>query len=290
MVQRMNVRARKESAVRSRKLDISALAGLFVAAAGILGGLLLEGGKFSDVGQFTAAVIVLGGTVGAVMVTTPMSLLLAAVKKLPGVFWDSTGSIDSTIHQILIFAARARKDGLVSLEYDVESIPEPFFRKALMHAVDGTDLQDLRRIMELELELAERRGEREAKVFESAGGYAPTIGIIGAVIGLIQVMKHLEDIEAVGHGIAIAFVATVYGVALANVFLLPTANKLKLRLQQSLQVKELMLEGVISIAEGLNPKLIRSKLEAFQDETAGEPNDQKAKVTSIANRRAAAVQ
>ncbi len=261
---------RKNSTGRGRSggPDFSSLAGLLVAAIGILGGLLLEGGKFSDVAQFTAAMIVLGGTAGAVMLTTPLPLLLAGVKKLPQVFWDSTPSSDSALEQILNFATRARKDGLVSLEHEVESIEDPFLRKALTLAVDGTDLQDLRGIMELELDLAERRGEAEAKVFEAAGGYAPTIGIIGAVLGLIQVMKHLEDIVAVGHGIAVAFVATVYGVALANVFLLPAANKLKLRLQDAVQMKELMLEGVIGIAEGLNPKLIRSKLAAFQQTEA----------------------
>ena len=289
--ERMSNKVRTRNPAASGKADWSSLAGLFVAVGGILGGLLLEGGRFTDLGQFTAAMIVLGGTAGAVMMTTPMPLLIAAVKKLPHVFWDSTASSGSTVEQILGFAARARKNGLVSLEHEVESIPDPFLRKTLMLAVDGTDLQDLRRIMELELALAERRGEAEAKVFEAAGGYAPTIGIIGAVLGLIQVMKHLEDIEAVGHGIAVAFVATVYGVALANVFLLPTANKLKLRLQQALQVRELILEGVISIAEGLNPKLIRSKLEAFQQhEAISSPNRQNNKIGAVAKARAAAVQ
>jgi chemotaxis protein MotA len=127
-------------------------------------------------------------------------------------------------------------------------------------AVDGTDLQDLRRIMELEIETAARRGEAEAKVFETAGGYAPTIGIIGAVLGLIQVMKHLEDIERVGHGIAVAFVATVYGVALANLILLPANAKIKARLESALEDMELVLEGVIGIAEGMNPKLLETKL------------------------------
>jgi chemotaxis protein MotA len=253
----------------SRRPDLSTIAGLVVAGLGILGGLLLEGGRFSDIGQITAALIVLGGTLGAVMVTTPTRLLLAGVKKLPDVFWDSTPPGDFAVQQILAFARRARKNGLISLETDVASISDPFLRKGLSLAVDGADLQDVRRIMELELEMAERRGEAEARVFESAGGYAPTIGIIGAVLGLIQVMKHLEDIEAVGHGIAVAFVATVYGVALANIFLLPAANKLKQRLQQSLEFKELILEGVIAIAEGMNPRLIESKLEAFQYSRAG---------------------
>jgi len=122
----------------------------------------------------------------------------------------------------------------------------------------------VRRIMELELDLIERNGEAEAKVFEAAAGFAPTIGIIGAVLGLIQVMKHLEDIEAVGHGIAVAFVATVYGVSAANLLLLPAANKLKARLHQTVELKELMLEGTIAIAEGLNPKLISAKLDAYR--------------------------
>ena len=245
------------------RLDLSTIGGLAIALAGILGGLILEGGKLSDVSQITAALIVLGGTAGAVMVTTPTALLLAAVKKLPLLLWDSTVSPGSVIEQIIAFASRARRHGIVSLEQDVDAIEDPFLRKALSLAVDGTDLQDIRRIMEVEIHLAEERGEAEAKVFEAAGGYAPTIGIIGAVLGLIQVMKHLEDIAVVGHGIAVAFVATVYGVGAANILLLPAGQKLKLRLQRTLELKEIMLEGVIAIAEGLNPKLIRSKLEAY---------------------------
>jgi chemotaxis protein MotA len=132
-------------------------------------------------------------------------------------------------------------------------------------------LKVVRRIMELEIEAAELQGEAEAKVFESAGGYAPTVGIIGAVLGLIQVMKHLEDISAVGHGIAVAFVATVYGVAVSNLLFLPVANKLKARLQQSVRLNEMALEGVISVAEGLNPKLIESQLECFKSPISVSP-------------------
>ena len=147
----------------------------------------------------------------------------------------------------------------------MEEISNPFFRKALRLAIDGADLKVVRRIMELEIDSAEAKGEAEAKVFEAAGGYAPTVGIIGAVLGLIQVMKHLDDIEAVGHGIAVAFVATVYGVFVANIFFLPIANKLKARLQRSIQLREMALEGVIAISEGMNPKLIESQLERFYD-------------------------
>ncbi len=266
-----------------RKIDFSTIGGLLVAAAGIMGGLLLEGGRVSDVAQVTAGMIVLGGTLGAVMITTPLTLLLDGVKKLPSLLYDSTLGAEAVIDEVLNFATRARRNGIVSLEGDVNAIADPFLKKALSLAVDGTDLQDIRRIMELEIHMAEQRGEAEARVFEAAGGYAPTIGIIGAVLGLIQVMKHLEDIEAVGHGIAVAFVATVYGVAVANIVFLPAATKLKLRLQHSVQVKELMLEGVVSIAEGLNPKLVRSKLEAYlRDRSYGEPASEDGRVRSAA--------
>ena len=255
--------ALKASATSGVRPDIATLAGLALALAGIIGGLLLEKGSIQDVSQVTAAMIVLGGTFGAVMITTPLSLLFAAVKKLPVVFWDSGVSSSRVVEEILGYATRARKNGIVSLEADIDKITDPFLRKALSLAVDGTDLQDLRRMMDLELHLEEQRGEAEAKVFECAGGYSPTIGIIGAVLGLIQVMKHLENIDEVGKGIAVAFVATVYGLIVANIVMLPAGNKLKTRLQDSIRTKEMMLEGVCSIAEGLNPKLIRSKLEAY---------------------------
>jgi chemotaxis protein MotA len=203
------------------------------------------------------------------MVTTPHTLILSAVRRLRDVLFDTAMPRVALIEQLLQFARQARRAGIVSLEKRAEAITDnPFLKKALMLAVDGVDLQDLRRIMELEIEAASRRGEAEAKVFETAGGYAPTIGIIGAVLGLIQVMKHLEDMERVGHGIAVAFVATVYGVGLANLVLLPAGAKIKARLEQALEDKELVLEGVIGIAEGMNPKLLESKLGAFLEEEA----------------------
>jgi chemotaxis protein MotA len=252
----------------SSRPDIATLAGLLLAAGGILGGLLLEGGKLTDIAQITALMIVLGGTLGAVMVTTPLKTLLRAAKSLGHVFLERVESPENVIEEIISYATKARKNSIISLESDLERIEDPFLRKAISLAVDGTDLQDLRKMMELDLSLQQRSGEATAKVYEAAGGYAPTIGIIGAVLGLIQVMKHLENIEEVGRGIAVAFVATVYGVASANLFFLPVANKIKARLHHTLHLKELMLEGVCSIVEGLNPKLIRVKLEAFAEEQA----------------------
>ena len=247
----------------SAKLDLATVGGLVLAFGGILGGLILEGGKVQDVSQVTAALIVLGGTIGAVMVTTPLPVLMSALGKLGAVFMDSSQAPGSLIDEIIGYAAKARKHGVVALEQDAETAVDPFLRKALGLAVDGTDLQEIRKMMELEITLEEQRGEAEAKVYEAAGGYAPTVGIIGAVLGLIQVMKHLENIEEVGKGIAVAFVATVYGVGCANIFFIPAATKLKSRLRDTIQMRELVLEGVVGIVEGLNPKLIRVKLEAY---------------------------
>ena len=260
--------AKPSSSKPGTKLDLASIAGVVVAMGGILGGLLLEGGKMADLAQITAGMIVLGGTIGAVMLTTPMSILLAAVKRLGMVFFERSLSSSQIMEEIISDATKARKNSIVSLEPDLDKIADPFLRKALSLAVDGTDLNALRNIMELDIALDEKAAEAEAKVYEAAGGYAPTVGIIGAVLGLIQVMKHLENIDEVGRGIAVAFVATVYGVGMANLFFLPTANKLRARLHQVIHGKELMLEGVCSIVEGLNPKLIRIKLEAFTRETA----------------------
>jgi chemotaxis protein MotA len=197
------------------------------------------------------------------MVTTPLSTLIRAAKCLGAVFFEHAQAPAEVIEEIIGYATKARKNSIISLEADLPNIADPFLQKAISLSVDGTDLQELRKMMELDIAMEHRGGEAVAKVYEAAGGYAPTIGIIGAVLGLIQVMKHLENIEEVGRGIAVAFVATVYGVASANLFFLPVANKIKARFQHAMEAKELMLEGVCSIVEGLNPKLIRVKLDAF---------------------------
>ncbi|MBZ5585391.1 MAG: flagellar motor protein [Acidobacteriia bacterium] len=243
--------------------DLATLAGIGLALSGIIGGLLLEKGKISDIVQVTAAMIVLGGTFGAVLVTTPLPVVLRAFRGVGQVFFERADSAAASIDALIQFAAKARKNGIVSLETEAAQISDPFMRKALNLAVDGTDLNELRKIMETDLALSEQSGEAEAKVWEAAGGYAPTIGIIGAVMGLIQVMKHLEDIKEVGRGIAVAFVATVYGVGSANILFLPMGNKLRARLRQATLLKEMMLEGIVGIVEGLNPTLIRMKLETY---------------------------
>lgn len=246
-----------------RKPDLASLIGVVLALVAIVGGLLLEGGAISDIAQHTAALIVLGGTMGATMLNSPLSVFLGAFRRLACVFQEQSGGPDAIIDQLIEFATKARKQGIVSLEQEAAELQDPFMRKALTLAVDGTDLQELRKMMELEIEMHEHEAEAEAKVFEQAGGYAPTVGILGAVMGLIQVMKNLANIDAVGHGIAVSFVATVYGVGIANLFFLPAAGKIKARAQEEIRMKEMILEGITGIVEGLNPKLIRWKLEAY---------------------------
>ncbi|MBX5494903.1 MAG: flagellar motor protein [Bryobacteraceae bacterium] len=244
-------------------MDVGTLAGLAVAFGGILFGQRLEGGEPQQIIQGTAALIVLGGTVGAVLISTPIETVIRALRRLKTVFIEPPGSPEAVIEEIILYAGKARKSGIVSLESETQDIANSFLRKGLNLAVDGADIQEIRKMLELEIQVEESVREAEAKVYETAGGYCPTIGIIGAVLGLIHVMGQLADVERVGEGIASAFVATVYGVGFANLFFLPAANKMKARARLDLQLKELMLEGIIGIVEGLNPKLIRSKLEAY---------------------------
>ncbi len=243
--------------------DFATIGGLLLAAGGILGGLILEGGQMQDIVQITAAIIVVGGTLGSVMVNTPLSTLIAAAGRVGTVLFEPAHDPNQRIEVLIDFASKARKSGIVALEREVQALDDLFLKKALSLAMDGADLQDIRLMLELEMTSSENRSDQEAKVFESAGGYAPTIGIIGAVLGLIQVMKNLSDVNEVGHGIAVSFVATVYGVAMANILLLPAANKIKARAHEEVRLMELTMEGVIGIVEGMNPKLLRVKLEAF---------------------------
>jgi chemotaxis protein MotA len=250
-------------AKRSIRFDVATPLGLLLAIAGIVGGLIAENGELQDIVQATAALIVLGGTAGAVLVTTPLPTFLSAFRRITKLVLVRNDEPEALIERLVEYASKARRQGIISLEQEADEIENRYFRKAMNLAIDGTPLQDIRRQMELETMMQERRAEADAKVFEAGGGYAPTIGIIGAVLGLIQVMKQLDNLDEVGHGIAVAFVATIYGVGIANLFLLPAANKLRARAGEEAQLEELILEGVCAIVEGQNPKLIRMRLEAY---------------------------
>ena len=244
-------------------MDKSSFAGLLLGLGGIVTGLLLEGGKLSQVVQPTAAIIVFGGTLGAVLLQYPMPVVASAFRRLIKVFFEPKLDPQLTVQQLVVFANKARRQGMISLDADLPTIADPFLRKSLMLAVDGTEPQELRKMMQLELDNQAEYEENIPRVFESAGGFAPTIGIIGAVLGLIQVMQHLDNINEVGKGIAVAFVATVYGVGSANLFFLPSSGKLRLRIREQQILHEMTLEGVISILEGMNPRMLETKLVGF---------------------------
>jgi len=244
-------------------MDKGTFVGVFIALGAILLGLTLEGGKVGQVLQPTAALIVFGGTLGAIMVQFPFEVVITAFLSLATIFFVPKSEPQGVIREIVAIAYKARKEGIVSLDRDLDKVQDPFLRKSLMLAVDGTEPAELRKMMELELEKQGEYEENTPKVFESAGGFSPTIGIIGAILGLIQVMQHLDNITEVGKGIAVAFVATIYGVGAANLILLPAAGKLKIRIREGQVIREMMLEGVVSILEGMNPRMIETKLFSY---------------------------
>jgi chemotaxis protein MotA len=245
------------------KVDKSTVGGIAVALGGIGLGLVMDGGKLAQVLQPTAALIVFGGTIGAVMVQFPLRIVLQAVKQLKDVFLSSEPEPDSLVQNLLRYAYKARRDGLLSLDAEVAKIKDPFLRESLMLAIDGVNSADLRKMMELQLDYEGEKQERIPKVFDAAGGFAPTIGIIGAVLGLIQVMQHLQDINQVGKGIAVAFVATIYGVASANLLFLPWAGKIRIRMRERQVIQEMTLEAVLSILAGMNPRALELQLNSY---------------------------
>lgn len=244
-------------------IDKSTLGGIALALTGIVVGLILDGGKLAQVLQPTAALIVIGGTLGAVMVQFPLKIVLQALLHLKYVFFNSEPESDSLVQNLLRYAYKARRDGILSLDADLAKIQDPFLKESLMLAIDGVSAMDLRKMMELQIDYMGEKEERIPKVFESAGGFAPTIGIIGAILGLIQVMQHLQDINEVGKGIAVAFVATIYGVASANLLFLPWAGKLRIRQRERQIIQEMTLEAVLSIVEQVNPRALELQLRSY---------------------------
>ncbi|MGA2352730.1 MAG: flagellar motor protein [Terracidiphilus sp.] len=253
-------------------MDKGSVGGVLLAVVGIIAGLLIEGGNISQILQPTAALIVFGGTMGAVLLQFPLPTVVAAFGSLAHVFSAPRKHNDQLLHLLVAFANKARRNGVVSLDSDLQTIQDPFLKQALMLAVDGTEPNELRKIMRVSLETTAENDERLPAVFESAGGFSPTIGILGAVLGLIQVMQHLDNIQEVGRGIAVAFVATIYGVGVANLFFLPFAGKIRIRIHDDYLRREMMLEGVVSILEGINPRMLEVKLASFLNDPQKKEN------------------
>lgn len=247
-------------------MDIATVAGISAALFAIIGGFMLEGGHMGSIMQGTAAIIVCGGTLGAALVQFPLDHVIGAAKGLKDVFLPKKDTVPDLVRNIVGFAEKARREGVVALESEADKVADPILKKALALAVDGSESRIIRDAIEIEQQIAAEHGEAAPKVFEAAGGYAPTVGILGAVLGLIHVMENLADPSKLGAGIAVAFVATVYGVALANLFLLPMAGKLKIRHAQSMLRFDVIITGVTAIVDGENPRLIEQKLQGFVGE------------------------
>ena len=238
-------------------MDVLSLIGLVLAFVAIVGGNFLEGGHVSALLNGPAALIVLGGTLGAVLLQTPMPVFMRAMSVMGWIFFPPRIDMVRGISLVTGWSATARKEGLLGLEPIAETEPDPYARKGLQLLVDGAEPEVIRSILEVDLYTQETRDLRAAKVFESMGGYSPTVGIIGAVMGLIHVMGNLADPSQLGSGIAVAFVATM--------LVLPMGNKLKSVVQKQTAYREMLLEGVLSIAEGENPRSIEMKLQGFID-------------------------
>lgn len=244
-------------------MDILSIIGIALAFVAILGGNILEGGHTSSLLQLTAFLIVGGGTTGAILIQSPFDTFMKSLKMGFWVIVPPKIAATEAVEKIVNWSNIARKEGLLGLETLAENEPEAFARKGLQLLVDGSEPEAIRNIMEVELGTLEYQDTQAAKVYEGMGGYSPTIGIIGAVMGLIHVMENLADPSKLGSGIAVAFVATIYGVGLANLFFLPMANKLKGIVHAQAQFREMIIEGIVSIAEGENPRNIETKLQGY---------------------------
>ena len=255
-------------------MDIFAVIGVFFGIGMILIGQAMEGGNIGQLLQITAAFIVLGGTTGAILLSFPPKTLMAAIKMLKNVFMPPKTDFNALITEIGGFATKARKEGIISLEKEAYNASDSLLTLGLGAVADGTDPTLVREMMENQIEQQENYVNNAAKVYESFGGYSPTLGIIGAVMGLIQVMQNLSDPSKLGAGIAVAFVATIYGLFAANLVMIPLGTRIKFIYQDVFLYKNMILEGVLSIQAGESPVLIERKLRSFILEEEGNKGEQ----------------
>lgn len=244
-------------------LDKISLFGLLLGLAAIVGGQVLEGGHLSSLLQPTAFLIVIGGTLGAVMLQSPMPVFVNGMRMGKWVFTPPPLAPDQLIRRITAWSQIARKEGLLALEGQMNGERDPFIQKGLQLLVDGVEPERLREVLEVEIGSFEDRMKAGARIWEAAGGYAPTIGILGAVMGLIHVMENLSDPSKLGGGIAVAFVATIYGVGSANLIFLPISKKLLANVARIVTLREMLVDGLVGIANGDNPRIIESRLQGY---------------------------
>lgn len=245
------------------RVDRSTLFGTILAFVGIAGGLVLDGGSVRQVLQPSAAFIVIAGTFGAIMIQFPMKTVVDTFRLLPYIFYERAHLCASTLEEMVSYCAQVRRFGILRLDSQLENIEDPFLRKALTLAVDGTQPKSMRENMELEMDMVDERENAAVHLLEASGGFAPTLGIMGAVLGLIQVMQRMDNVAEIGKGIAVAFVSTLYGLGLANLVFLPLAGKLKIRLRERQLAREMILEAVTCIVDGVGPLALRGRLEGY---------------------------
>ena len=244
-------------------MDKLSLFGLVVAITGIIGGQLLEGGSINVLMQLAAFCIVFGGTIGAVMLQHPLNVFVSGIKMAGWVFVTPVIDTRQLAYQITAWGGIARKDGILALESQLKKIDEPFVAKGLQMLVDGNSAEKIREVLDIDLQSYETLRWQAARVWESAAGYAPTIGIIGAVLGLVHVMQSLGEPAKLGAGIAVAFIATIYGVGSANLLFLPIAGKLKIIIAQQVNMREMLIDGLCMVANAENPRFIENKLKGY---------------------------
>ncbi|HUK34363.1 MAG TPA: flagellar motor protein [Vicinamibacterales bacterium] len=258
-----------------RRLDIGSLVGLSLAVGVVLAGHLVEGGSVRSLWQPAAALVVLGGTFSAVLISYPLATVRQTLHAIWHVCTHDSANADGLVGTIIEYAHRARRKGAPALEPELDHVRDPFLLGALTLAVDGTRPDAARQVLNI-YRVAQHKGlELAAEVLETAAGYTPTLGILGAVMGLIHVMESLNEPARLGAGIAVAFVATIYGVAAANLVLLPLATKLRGFVRNEDLRHEIVIEGVVAILEGQNPRLIEQKLEGYLTPDPGAPSDRR---------------
>jgi chemotaxis protein MotA len=256
-------------------LDIFLLAGIIIALAATTLGLHAAGVSLSYFFQPVAATIVLGGTLGVMLVTTPQHALMHSLHRVMGLISAAEGNRAALVEEIVEYARHARRGGTLSIEPTIPNASHPLLRHALELTMDISNRAELRAVFETELQMAERQGEADAKTLEVAGGFAPALGIIGTVVGLIQVLRQFSNLPSVGYGIGTAFVSTIYGLSLANLLLLPIAHRMRARVADNFETQELIMEGVLAIAESAHPAVIRMRLISFLRSPATEEDASK---------------
>lgn len=244
-------------------MDLATIIGLVMGFGAVFGGAVIEGLHIKALIQPTAAMIVLGGTFGAVFISFPLPVVIKAFKDVKIAVLPPNIDHDAVVKDIINYATKARRNGLISLEQEAQSAKDPFIKKGISLVADGIDPQKLRETLEADIMAYEDHTKHSVEFYEAAGGYSPTIGIIGAVLGLIHVMSNLSDTSKLGAGIAVAFVATIYGLMVANIVCLPIGSKIKIRMKEEVLRRVMILEGLIAIQNGENPHFIEQKLKAF---------------------------